>query len=586
MIPLAPRRATQRAGLAHLGMAGAVRSLGLTHEPWCGMAVTILCGCCMQLKSRLSNSRVVFRGIGGLCIAIFLAACAPQEMGGPQLAERHLNAAAQRRHQAEVRIARYLLSVQSAADVLRANPAHSEALEIYNRAVGELVVTLRQAKGGLWWNQDHIARDGDWSCWLEFARGNSAGRCDPAGFSNFETASEVPPRYGNRSTRPGLGAALVGVGPSHPAPAFSPRDGMRSAVTATIDFSGDTATLSLWDPSEAGRCRLNGRSFPLAADFTAPLDHRRPESQLWHGLMGAIKVSSYMSDTGLYMLQPYDPRKIPLVFVHGLISTPQVWSKTIRALETDPELRGKYQYWVFRYPTGNPPSYSALRLRQELTRVGKLYPRSKDYVLVGHSMGGIVSRMQAVTVTRESWDVIGHERAERFFAIVPDGSIGDRATRFESNPKIGRLVFICTPHRGSNLAIGTLGGLLRRLISLPADVSGPLIGSAGNAIAIVSGSPHRLPNSVTGLSPQSPLLRVVGSVPIQAPYHSIIGDRGRGDGVNGSDGVVDYRSATVAGAASELIVPGPHSSQDLPETHAELRRILRLHIAEITGAPR
>lgn len=91
---------------------------------------------------------------------------------------------------------------------------------------------------------------------------------------------------------------------------------------------------------------------------------------------------------------------------------------------------------------------------------------------------------------------------------------------------------------------------------------------------------------MTGVSPQSPLLQVVGSVPIQAPYHSIIGDRGRGDGVDCSAGVVDYRSATVGGAAAELIVPGPRSWQDLPETHAELRRILRLHLAETTGTPR
>jgi hypothetical protein len=63
------------------------------------------------------------------------------------------------------------------------------------------------------------------------------------------------------------------------------------------------------------------------------------------------------------------------------------------------------------------------------------------------------------------------------------------------------------------------------------------------------------------------------------PYYSIIGDRGRGDTPNSSDGVVPYWSSHLAGAQSELIVPGPHGSYALPQTVAELKRILRLHLA-------
>lgn len=518
--------------------------------------------------------------IATLCLAALVPACAPQGGGEHRTAELYFKAASQRRHPAEIRVARYLRAAEGAAEVLRSRPADPAALEIYNRTIGELVVTLREANQGRLWNRPLVADDDGWSCRLEFAKGGAGGLWDPAGFSAFEPAASVAPRFGDRIARPGLGATLVGVGPTDPLPLFAPDEGTRAAVTATVDFSGGTATLSLADPSRKTEGGLKGGRFPLAADFSAPLDHHRPESQLWHGLMGAINVSRYMSETGIYMLQPYDPEKIPLVFIHGLISTPQVWSKTIRTVESDPHLRGRYQYWVFRYPTGNPPSYSALRLRKELQKVGKLYPRSHGHVLVGHSMGGIIARMQAVTVTRKDWNVIGREKAEQFFSIVEDGSVGDRATSFEANPKVSRLVFICTPHRGSELAIGTWGGLLKRLISLPADVSGPLVGTAGNAIAIVSGATYRLPNSVTGLSPRHPMLKILDKLPIRAPFHSIIGDRGRGDGVEGSDGVVEYRSASVEGAASELIVPGGHSSQDLPETQAELRRILRLHLAQ------
>lgn len=315
-----------------------------------------------------------------------------------------------------------------------------------------------------------------------------------------------------------------------------------------------------------------------SADPITSLDRYPNEPEWWTGIMGAIRGSSHQGKGGLFMLQPYDSRRIPLILVHGLISTPQMWREVIKSIEADPALRGKYQYWVFSYPTGNPPSYSALRLREELEKLGRQHPDAPGYVLVGHSMGGIISRMQAVTVTRGSWNVIGKDKAETFFSIVEPGSVGDRATTFEANPKVDRLVFICTPHRGSRMAIGTLGQAFKRLIALPADLTGPLRGDATAAIAIISGTPGRLPNSITGLSPKSPILKVVDSIPLQIPHHSIIGDRGKGDGPQSSDGVVDYTSAHLPTADSERIVPGPHGSHDHPETLDELRRILRLHL--------
>jgi hypothetical protein len=86
------------------------------------------------------------------------------------------------------------------------------------------------------------------------------------------------------------------------------------------------------------------------------------------------------------------------------------------------------------------------------------------------------------------------------------------------------------------------------------------------------------PNSVSGLSPNNPSLKIVNSARITAPYHSIIGDRGKGDSPNSTDGVVPYSSSHLDGAKSELIVPGPHGSCNLPQTIGELKRILRLHL--------
>jgi hypothetical protein len=62
------------------------------------------------------------------------------------------------------------------------------------------------------------------------------------------------------------------------------------------------------------------------------------------------------------------------------------------------------------------------------------------------------------------------------------------------------------------------------------------------------------------------------------PYHSIIGDRGRGDTPNSSDGVVPYWSSHLSGAQSELIVNSDHGAQCNPQAIREVARILRLNL--------
>ena len=323
----------------------------------------------------------------------------------------------------------------------------------------------------------------------------------------------------------------------------------------------------------------------LAADFTAPLNYYPHESEFWNGLLGAIHVQSYMGTTGLYMLQPYDPDRIPVIFVHGLVSTPRMWRNVINELAADPELHGRFQCWVFGYPTGNPPAYSALRFREELAKLHQLHPEAKPYVLVGHSMGGLLAHMMTTTLPRNSWDAIGKDKAQKFFSAVKHGSIIEQATIFRANHDVGRAIFICTPHRGSKMALGNLAEFAQRLIMLPVELTSTITSSLvnGEALKIITGDAKRLPNSVIGLAPTNPLYAVLDARPIEVPHHSIIGDRGKGDTPNSSDGVVEYWSSHLRSAKSECIVPGPHGSCELPETLVELRRILHLHLKASGG---
>jgi hypothetical protein len=110
--------------------------------------------------------------------------------------------------------------------------------------------------------------------------------------------------------------------------------------------------------------------------------------------------------------------------------------------------------------------------------------------------------------------------------------------------------------------------------------------SLATRVRPASGRPIISTFSINGLSPRSPVLKTLDTVPITALYHSIIGDRGRGNSPNSSDGVVPYWSSHLEGAQSELIVPGGHGAYTLPQTVAELKRILWLELAARDQIPR
>lgn len=515
--------------------------------------------------------------------ALVFSACAPTTLppaeGFHRDAVVSLKQADSKSLGAEQRAALYLDAAREASALLDSANSGEAARIIFNKAAADLTVLLRSTDDGRWWNRPLTVSSGGLTYQLRFAKGTRDGIYQPDWFTSFIPASEVDmDSVKNRHRQDGFGGALVGMRKTNPLEPFSPRIGVTAPVTATLDFRGHDVMLSLHDPTVKTKALIAARNRTLEADFSAPLAHYPHESELWNGLMGAIHADERMGTTGLYQLQPYDPDRIPLIFVHGLISTPRMWRNVINELETDPVLRRRYQCWVFSYPTGNPPAYSAMRLREDLQKFRRLHPDSKDMVLVGHSMGGLLTRMQVTSVDRDAWNAIGKDKAGRIFKNVKPGDLIDRCAIYQANPHIGRAVFICTPHCGSKMAIGTLGELAIRLISLPGDIVSTATTSLGSSMTIITGDSGRMPTSIDGLSPNNPSFKVINSRPIRVPHHSIIGDRGKGDTPNSSDGVVEYWSSHLDSAASEKIVPGPHGACELPATLDELRRILHLHL--------
>ena len=142
---------------------------------------------------------------------------------------------------------------------------------------------------------------------------------------------------------------------------------------------------------------------------------------------------------------------------------------------------------------------------------------------------------------------------------------------------IKRVIFVATPHRGSGLATGGIGAIAIRLIRLPFHLLSEIPETVADALK-PKGQRSVVPTSIQGLSPNSPLLHALDRLPIQAVHHSIIGDRGRGDTPNSSDGVVPYWSSHLASARSEKIVPTGHEAMDNPKAVEEIRRILLLNL--------
>jgi len=537
---------------------------------------------------RRENAKISVRLIAAVTCLAFFASCAtgPQTARGPEYppTANIMREARSTKVPVEKRAANYLQAAAVTAPLL-GNGIDTPACETYNAACSELAVLLRNSEGGQLWNHPLTLAGNSSTYHLRLEPAANAVWA-PDYFTSLELEQQVKENLIKKENiQQGVGGALVGVRIVNPPDKFAPPKGITAPVTATLGFHGNDATLALRRPAKQPTASVEGKVRPLEANFSAPISYYQPPGNpLLIGLMGALRAAHYEKKTGLYFLQPYDPDRIPVVFVHGLISTPFDWVQTINGLLADPEIRKHYQFWVFAYPTGNPVLYSALRLREELANVDKLYPNHKGYVLVGHSMGGLLSQAQVTNLSRGDWETALGASGMQIFATLKSADLVARATTFKANPRIKRVVFICTPHRGSKMASGGIGELAIKLISLPVDLTTTIKSEIPEA-TLRKINNGRLPNSVSNLKPSAPYLRVLNEEPIQAPYHSIIGNRGKpGPIAESTDGVVPYWSSHLDGAKSECIVPGPHGACELPQTITELDRILRLNLGLRTGS--
>ena len=478
--------------------------------------------------------------------------------------------------------------------------SHKTMLEAYNFSCGRVAKIL--------FNNDH-----DWNKTIEIegpgqkyqlrCRTTGKGFVDPDYFDDLWATQNLEFEgldHLKRNIRPGFGEMMVGH-----------RDfkkerlkkepmlgivGMSIPVTATLESvgKGGVMELSIYDNLIMDEARLAGEKVTLSADYTAPLAllyNYKTKGNI--GAKGLLHPDRHIERRGLVLFEPFRNDQIPVIFVHGLASSPATWGAAVNVLRNDPILRKKYQLLAYYYPTGFPVIYNSSGLRMHLQKLQNIYnpgganPAMKNMLIVGHSMGGILSNAQI----RGS----GNTLTEKIFTVPIDEVDGLNSTQkqmlkemllYEADPNITRAVFVASPHRGSDIASNRIGDLAKRLIKYPIEaVTSGINFGAGiksgdltefGAEAVTEGS-----SSIDSLEPGNP-----GAVSILEQdvrqgvvIHSIIAQANPEDTLlEGSDKVVSYQSAHLDRAASEKVVNATHTTiNGNPEAIEEMRRILYLH---------
>ena len=402
-----------------------------------------------------------------------------------------------------------------------------------------------------------------------------------------------------RDRQSGLGAPLIVVGKLIDQQRFPRRFPATLFLRVTNDLKawchGDLhLSLELYSTYDADRVEVAGKILPLEGDTTAPLAYGLNDSQVWALGSDQFFSSEEKIKSDIYFTQPYQPGRIPVIFVHGTMSSPVWWAEMWNTLRADPELRDRCQFWNFIYNSGKPFTKSAADLRDAIERkIRQLDPEGKDpalrqMVIIGHSQGGLLTKLTATRTGDQLWRAASGKDFDSLPMKPEDREMLRRYFFFDPVPSVTRVIFISTPHRGSYLAVSFVRNLARRFMSLPTDtlrLTEKLLQADGRE-AVPSDVRKAAPTSLDQMSPKNNLLLKLAEIPV-APgvhSHSIIAIRGDGPPEKGGDGVVKYVSAHVPYVDSEYIVRSGHSCQDKPPTIEEVRRILLQHLAELPPA--
>jgi pimeloyl-ACP methyl ester carboxylesterase len=359
-----------------------------------------------------------------------------------------------------------------------------------------------------------------------------------------------------------------------------------SARNSLVQGQPLKGTLEIYLAWDAESISIAGEQVPLESEPSAALALTFTGVPIIEletlGLLG--RLSGVLKERPpLVSTTPYRPGLIPVVFVHGTGSSIVRWAEMFNRLIADPEIRARFQFWFFQYDSGNPIALSSLRLREAVTAaVARLDPHGRDpalrqMVLIGHSQGGLLVKMQVVDTGDRLWNAVATKPLDELQLSDQSRDLFRRGLFVKPMPEVARVIFVCTPHRGSFVAgRRVLANLTRQLLTLPFALTGVAADVARNPGVAKTGF---VPTAVDNMSPGNPFILGLQAIPVvpSVRVNSIIAVEGDGPFDQGDDGVVKYSAAHIEPVESELIVRSGHSVQGNPNAIEEVRRILQLH---------
>ena len=452
---------------------------------------------------KLEHTKISIRLIAAVTCLAFLASCAtaPQTARGPEYAPTAslMREARSANVPVEKRAADYLQAAAMTAPLLGTGIG-TPACETYNAACGEVAVLLRSSEGGRLWNQPLTLAGNNTTYHLRLEPAGSAVWA-PNYFTTFESPDQIKEKLiRKQNVQEGVGGALVGVRIVNPPEKFAAGQRNHRSRSQPRSIFTQRMPRSHFGVRPSNRRRVvEGKIRPLAANFSAPISYYQPPGNLSaRRIDGGIRSSHYMDKTGLYFLQPYDPDRIPVVFVHGLISTPFDWVQTINGLQADPEIRKHYQFWVFGYPTGNPILYSALRSARRTGQSRQTLSESRLRRCRSQYGRDAYSQAQVTSTNRPIGRKRLGETARSIFAKTATGWTCYPSHDFQGQPPHqARRVHLYSSSWQQNGSAG-IGELAIKLISLPVDIVTTVKSEVPEA-TLRKINNGRLPNSVSDL---------------------------------------------------------------------------------------
>lgn len=390
----------------------------------------------------------------------------------------------------------------------------------------------------------------------------------------------------------GVGAALMVRQGWSERDSMIPKSGIWYPVTGILNLDApDAPVLRLYDPTDGGEIFKGGRSFPLSVDYTATFARDFQERQeVFAKVPALLRFEKFADRMGLYRVSAFNPDKEVCILIHGINSSPNTWHEALNRTFADGEIRQRYEFWTFGYPSGAPIPYLAAKLRDSMHEMLAFRQRNgavhQDITLVGHSMGGILAKSVTQEGGDEDWNKLFKVPIDALRVNSQDREVLRKMVYYLPIDEVDRVIFCAVPHQGSRVASHPGARIVGDLIQVPqqiADLTRDIVKQSSYALTPLGLeiAKHRV-TSLDQLRPGTRLTAEYLNKPLNpsVEFYSIIGRKDSDPSKpleKSSDGIVPYTSAHIEGVESEKVIfNSPHGVHRTEGGIEEIIRILKL----------